>query len=93
MPGEWQEAGEEEPHPTNDPGKPGQLGRPGRRAWPGGWVVSGYALTSVIFIRKRWFSDCSPSRRDVLAWFTLVTDVEVLESSFFWFCVNWNLLF
>lgn len=39
--------------------------------------------TSVIFIRRRWFSDCRPSRRDVLAWFTLVTEVDVLESSFF----------
>lgn len=47
----------------------------------------------MIFMRRRWFSDCRPSRRDVLAWFTLVTDVDVLESSFFWFCVNWNRLF
>lgn len=60
---------------------------------PGGWLVSRCGRTSVIFIRRRWFSDCSPSRRDVLAWFTLVTEVEVFESSFFWFCVNWNRLF
>ncbi|TNN85808.1 hypothetical protein EYF80_004055 [Liparis tanakae] len=36
---------------------------------------------------------CSPSSRDVLAWLTLVTEVEVLESSFFWFWVNCNLRF
>lgn len=29
----------------------------------------------------------------MLAWLTLVTEVEVLESSFFWFWVNFNLRF
>lgn len=51
------------------------------------------SITSVILIRRRWLSVCSPSRRDVLAWLTLVTEVEVLESSFFWFWVNFNLRF
>lgn len=49
----------------------------------GALAASAGGATSVIFIRRRWFSDCRPSRRDVLAWFTLVTEVDVLESSFF----------
>lgn len=44
-------------------------------------------------MRSRWLSVCRPSSRDVLAWLTLVTDVDVLESSFFWFCVNLSLRF
>lgn len=57
----------------------------GRRARVGGRGPETRPVggTSVIFMRRRWFSDCRPSRRDVLAWFTLVTEVEVLESSFF----------
>ena len=55
-----------------------------RDSWEdGALATSAVGGTSVIFIRRRWFSDCRPSRRDVLAWFTLVTEVEVLESSFF----------
>lgn len=55
----------------------------GLRWEDGALMTSPVGGTSVIFIRRRWFSDCRPSRRDVLAWFTLVTEVEVLESSFF----------
>lgn len=58
-------------------------GAEGRRQEDGALVTRAVGGTSVIFIRRRWFSDCRPSRRDVLAWFTLVTEVEVLESSFF----------
>lgn len=51
------------------------------------------AQTSVILMRRRWLSVWSPSSREVLAWLTLVTEVDVLESSFFWFWVNFNLRF
>lgn len=59
------------------------IGAQGRQWEDGALPGSAEGGTSVIFIRRRWFSDCRPSRRDVLAWFTLVTEVDVLESSFF----------
>lgn len=59
------------------------IGAQGSQWEDGALTGSAVGGTSVIFIRRRWFSDCRPSRRDVLAWFTLVTEVDVLESSFF----------
>ena len=58
-------------------------GAEGRDREAGALAAGAEGGTSVIFIRRRWFSDCRPSRRDVLAWFTLVTEVDVFESSFF----------